>query len=477
MLSADSSQMPHRNRPGTKPRQPVRLFQTENRPLFETEKRSIMGMTYEEARAYLARVEAKGNLLGLESVRGLLEELENPQDRLKFVHIAGTNGKGSAMAYLEQTLQEAGYRVGRYISPSVFAYEEKIRVNGEWIPKEKVAQYVSEAADAIARLERAGAALPTIFEVETAVSFLYFVDQKCDLVLLEVGMGGAGDATNVVKTTILEMFASISLDHMEFLGDTIGKIALVKSGIMKKGVPAVSDAQDPEAEVVLRERAASEGAKIHFAAPDQIDLHRRELTGQTFSYKSHSEITIPLLGTYQLRNAALALEAVDELRVLGWQLPEETVKRGFANTRWPGRFEVLRAGGAGSGKAWAVMDGAHNPDAAVQLAQSLKAFFPGRRYVYVFGIFADKEYEKVIRITAPLADRIFTIQTPGNSRALPAQELTEAIRGSFSDREITTVGEDIFRALEMADAAAGEEDVIVAFGSLSFLAEVKRYFR
>ena len=435
-----------------------------------------MKMNYEQARAYLAGIEAKGNLLGLESVRCLLAELGDPQDRLKFVHIAGTNGKGSAMAFLEQTLQEAGYLVGRYISPSVFAYEEKIRVNGQWIPKEKVAEYVSVIAEAIGRLERASKPLPTIFEVETALSFLYFTDQKCDLVLLEVGMGGAEDDTNVVKTTVLEMFASISLDHMEFLGDTLEKIAFVKSGIMKRKVPAVSDAQDAGVENVLRERAAQNMAQIRFVDPSGIRLLARDVSGQTFAYKSHESITIPLLGTYQLRNAALALEAADELRALGWNISEEALQKGFAETKWPGRFEILRKGGAGTGNAWAVMDGAHNPDAAWQLMDSLKAFFPGRRILYVFGIFADKEYEKVIRITAPAADRIFTIQTPGNPRALPAGELTRAIERICPGKDVTTVGEDIPAALSMAEAAAGEEDVIAAFGSLSFLAEVKEYF-
>ena len=358
--------MPYRIRPGSKPRQPVRLFSYLFRNFIfrrrfcsptEKEKGSIMEMNYEQARAYLAGIEAKGNLLGLESVRVLLAELGDPQDRLKFVHIAGTNGKGSAMAFLEQTLQEAGYRAGRYISPSVFAYEEKIRVNGQWIPKEKVAEYVSVIAEAIGRLERASKPLPTIFEVETALSFLYFTDQKCDLVLLEVGMGGAEDATNVVKTTVLEMFASISLDHMEFLGDTLEKIAATKAGIIKPGCSAVCYDGAPEVTEVIRGVCEKLGVPLRCNDFSRLTPLSETLDGQEIAWDGRP-YRLALLGRHQLHNTATVMETVDSLRERGWEIPDEAVRTGLASVKWPARLEVL-----GRDPLF-LLDGGHNPQCA-----------------------------------------------------------------------------------------------------------------
>ena len=210
-------------------------------------------MNYEEAREYLDQVSKGGSVLGLDNMRELLKRLENPQDSLKFVHISGTNGKGSVLAYVSTVFKEAGYRTGRYISPTLFSYREKIQVNESFIGREDLARLTEEVKKAAEEMQNSGKGFPTIFEIETALAFLYFAEQKCDIVILETGLGGALDATNVITTSVMEVITSISMDHMEFLGDTLGKIALQKAGIIKPHTSVVSAVQDMEAMEVIRD--------------------------------------------------------------------------------------------------------------------------------------------------------------------------------------------------------------------------------
>lgn len=424
------------------------------------------GMTYEEARAWLDSISKKGSSLGLERMYDLVRELNNPQDQLKFIHIAGTNGKGSVMTYLEHTLKLAGYRVGRYLSPALFCYEETIRVNGRYITKEEVAELSDILKGACERLEAAGKDVPTIFEVETAMAFLHFQRHGCEIVLLECGMGGETDATNVVKNTILEIFSSISLDHMEYLGDTVQKIAQIKAGILKEGSVAVSDQQSAGVEAVLGGKAREKGIPIRFADEKQVTDVKRSVTEQTFSYRKHENMTICMAGTWQIRNACAALEAVDALRDLGWSLPENTVRAGFAGARLEGRFEIICR------EPMVIMDGAHNPEAALRLRETLEAYFPGKELVFIMGVFADKDYTQEIALTAPLAKRIYTVQTKDNPRALDAAVLAEAVRKINPD--VVCAG-SVPKALEQALGKAGDEDVIICFGSLSWLHEAREY--
>lgn len=424
-------------------------------------------MNYEEARAYLDQVSAKGNLLGLESIRILLRELGDPQDKLKFVHIAGTNGKGSVMAYAASILKEAGYRVGRYISPALFCYEERIQVNGDYITREAVARLVTEIAGARERIASRGEASTTIFEVETVMSFLYFVEQGCDLVLLETGMGGREDATNVVTTTLLEVIASISMDHMEFLGDTLEKIAWNKAGIIKKDTSVVSAFQQPEALEVLRSVCREQHASFRVMDRNEIKDIRYGLKEQQFSYRDMEHLRIHLAGICQIENAALAVDAVLELKKMGWEINEKQIRAGLDRTVWEGRFQVMRQQPA------VVIDGAHNPDAARVLMDAVKEYFPENKIYYIFGVFSDKEYDKIIGITAGRAAGIYTVQTKDNPRALPAERLTEEVRKVNPNAR--TVG-DVKKALELALEQAAPEDVILVFGSLSFLYEAKDFF-
>ncbi|MDD3796980.1 MAG: Mur ligase family protein, partial [Lachnospiraceae bacterium] len=322
-------------------------------------------MNYEEAREYLAGIAAKGNLLGLEPIRCLLQEMGNPQNELNFVHIAGTNGKGSVLAYTASILEQAGLRVGRYISPTLFSYEEKIQINEEYITKEAVARLVTEIRRARERAAAQGKPETTIFEVETVLSFLYFREQICDLVLLETGMGGREDATNVVERVLVEIIASISMDHMEFLGNTLEEIAWNKAGIIKKNTQVLSDLQQPEAEAVLRRVCRQQQATLYLVDKDQLGSVRYGLEEQSFDYRGLKNLVIHLAGTCQIGNAALALETIFALQREGFSISEEAIRTGLAKTRWPGRFQLLHK------NPQVIVDGAHNPQAAQVLMDAI----------------------------------------------------------------------------------------------------------
>ena len=482
-------------------------------------------MNYTEARAFIDRVAVKGNELGLDTITNLLELLGNPQDELKFIHIAGTNGKGSVLAYLYTVLREAGYTVGRYISPTLFSYRERIQVGEgrvvgdadreiqerkksagpeeslgtDYISREDFAECASMAVAAYEEMERRGRKLPTVFEVETAISLLYFKKRACDLVLLEVGMGGRLDATNIIRTPVLTVLTSISMDHMEFLGNTLAEIAWNKAGILKPGVPVVSAHQQPEAERVIREEAAAKGCPCAFARPEEITDVRENIFGeicgqtensrcdidrnkgelrerdyvcpvgyQSFVYAPFGRILIALAGPHQRENAALALECIGILRQSGYTISDEAVREGFRKTEWKGRFSVIHR------DPLVIIDGAHNPDAAKVLRRSIKEYFPKQRKYYIFGVFSDKEYDKIIEITAGLAEHIFAVETPDNPRALPARELAKAVsRVNPSVEAVESIAEAVRRSFQMA----GPDDVILVFGSLSFLAEAEQAVR
>lgn len=424
-------------------------------------------MNYTQARQYLDEISAKGNLLGLDSIKILLSEMGNPQERLKYIHIAGTNGKGSVMSYLGAVLKSAGYKVGRYISPTLFCYEERIQINGTYISQEDVARLVTKIAKARAQIEARGEASATIFEVETVMSFLYFVEQQCDVVLLETGMGGREDATNVVNTTILEILSSISMDHMEFLGDTLGQIAWNKAGIIKKGTRVVSDVQKPEAMEVIKQVCQEQQANLHILEKDGITDIRYGLKEQQFNYCGLKNLTIHLAGTCQIRNAALAVDAALILKELGFGIEENHIREGLETTNWEGRFQIVKE------DPMVIIDGAHNPDAAQVLMDAVHQYFDGKKIYYIFGVFSDKEYDKIIKITAPRAEKIFAVETKDNPRALPTEELVKAVQGINP----SAVGAyDVKKALKLAMEEASKEDVILVFGSLSFLWEAREFF-
>ena len=424
-----------------------------------------MIMNYEEARKYLTEVTKYGSVPGLDSIRELMRRLGNPQDKLKFIHIAGTNGKGSVLAYLSTILKKAGYRTGRYVSPTLFSYRERIQVDGERIRREELARLTEIVRDASEDMERDGLCHPTSFETETAVAWLYFAEQNCDIVVLETGMGGTLDATNIVRTTVLEILTPVSMDHMEFLGDTLAAIAGQKAGIIKPHTTVVSAPQEAEAMEVIEKTCREKECALHTVDQESLSDVVYGWDRQKLSYRSWKDIEISLAGRYQIQNAMTALETVNALRELGYKITDSDVYEGMRETVWRGRFTVIRK------KPAVILDGAHNPAAARELKASLEQYFSGRTLRYIFGMFRDKDHEKVIELTAPLAEHIITVETPDNVRATPAEALKE---------EVARVNPSVEAAKSIADAVektlsqASPEDVIVIFGSLSFLGEAER---
>lgn len=421
-------------------------------------------MDYWKARSLIDESLRFGGEISLKPITNLLRRLGNPQNDLKFIHLAGTNGKGSTGAYLEFVLREAGYRVGRFISPTLYEYRERIQINGEYISEESFGKWMDPVFAAIDEMKHAKEQLPSPFEIETALSFLYFREETCDLVLLECGMGGRLDATNVITSTVLSVITSISMDHMEYLGDTLEKIAGEKAGIIKEGVPAATCMQKPEVLGVLERTCREKNARFILADSREAVVKEASLDKMVFVYKNR-EITIHLAGSHQLENAVLALEALEALRALGYRITEKQIRSGLEKTQWNGRFTVLQT------HPYIIVDGAHNPDAAVKLKKSLQMYFPNRRKIFLMGVLKDKQYEEIARIMALEASVMIAMETPDNPRALPAGDLAQVLRRYHADvREAS----DLEEAVAAGIALANEEDVIVIFGSLSFIGDITR---
>lgn len=298
-------------------------------------------MNYQESREYIDRVTREiPSVLGLEHMRELMKRLGNPQEDLKYVHIAGTNGKGSVIAFLYSALSQAGYCVGRYVSPTLYSYRGRIAVAGQMIDRDSFALYLTQVADAIQVMTADGFPHPTAFEIETAVAFLYFKNKGCDLVLLEVGMGGNLDATNIINNTLLAVLVSISMDHMSFLGNTLAQIAEKKAGIIKDGCRVVTARQKPEAMQVIERISREHGAKCTIADASEAEMLKESCLGQTIRYRGE-EYEIPLAGVYQKENAVVALNALKVLDELGFPTAAEQKKEGLRTVNWNGRFTVI----------------------------------------------------------------------------------------------------------------------------------------
>ena len=443
-------------------------------------------MDYRQIRKYVDSAAAKGIVPGLESIRSLLAALGNPQKDRKVIHIAGTNGKGSTGAYLSYILAASGYRVGRYVSPAVFDECEKFQVL-ETIRDEKGKKkfkltYIKEEeqVDSITKIKHVmeqgwetGIRKPTVFEIETAVAFLELTKRHCDILVLEAGMGGRLDATNVIDEAECSVIVSISMDHMEFLGDTLEKIAGEKAGIIKRGSFVVSSPQEPEVEKILRETAAERNSAIFFARKKEVKNVVHSLEGMDVIYQEENgrelKIHSPLLGVSQVENVLAALKTAWVLKEKrGYSITEETIKEGIENTVWHGRFEILRI------KPFLIIDGAHNASAARKLAESIRLYFLDNKefhgkMIFVIGIFKDKEVEKIVADTAELADDIFTV-TPPSRRGLSSERLKEKIEGYLQGigekKHVESCG-TVENGFKMALKLAGKEDAVVMFGSLS----------
>lgn len=425
-------------------------------------------MTLQEAIAYIENYTWSTSRLGLERTVELLDRLGNPQDTLKFIHVAGTNGKGSTCAMTERILRAAGYRTGFYPSPFIENFRERIQVNGEYISEEalsRITETVSLAADAMEDH-------PSQFELITAIGMLYFKEKCCDIVVLEVGMGGALDSTNVIAPPLVAAITNIGLDHTEYLGDTVEKIARTKAGIIKPGTHAVSYKQLPAVEAVLREACAEKGVDIHFAAEPHELGH--SIDGQRFSYKGRS-YELALLGAHQLKNAAVVLEIIEQLRAQGYVISDNAISFGLREVRWPARFEVLGR------QPLFILDGGHNPQCAEALTESIREYVAdpdhGEQVTFLIGMLADKDYATTLGLLQPYGANYVCI-TPESPRALSAAKLAAAIRHIAADNNSPMphieVCENISEAIVHASALRLP---VIAFGSLYSAGTIRRTFR
>lgn len=423
------------------------------------EKTSEKIMTWPEAMEYVEELRKYGSVPGLANMENLCEKLGNPQKELSFIHVAGTNGKGSVSAFIFEILRAAGYRVGRYISPVIFDYRERIQAGGRLIAKKDLCRLMTEMKKLCGELVAEGKPHPTAFEIETAIAFEYFREKKCRLVVLETGLGGALDATNIVTNTVAAVFTSISFDHMGVLGDTLTKIAENKAGIMKPGAFAVALKGKSEVTAVLEKRAKELAIPLTWVDVREARGIKRSLERQAFSFGEYKNLTVSLPGSWQVENAMVSVQVISGLRKSGFSIPDMAVYRGLRDTFWPGRFQVL------SSKPYVIADGAHNRDAAARLAETVGFYFTNKRIIYIIGILRDKEQDEILKVTCPLAEQIFTIST-GGERGLSAYDLACMAR---KYHQSVTSADSVEEAVELAYLLADEETAIVAFGSLSYL--------
>ena len=421
-------------------------------------------MNYNEALEYVEAVSKYGIVPGLDSIRELCRRLGNPQDELKFVHIAGTNGKGSTLAYVSTILQSAGYRVGKYISPVIFEYRERIQIGKRMITKAALCEGLELIREICDRMVEDGFHHPTPFEIETALAFWYFRREQCDIVVLETGMGGLMDATNLITTTQVAVLVSIGMDHMQYLGKTLAEIAAQKAGIIKNACYVVSMKQQPEAMTVIEEVCRQKSCELCIADSSQATHIRYGMEKQFFDYAGYRKLEITMAGKFQIDNAALAVEVIRALEGCGYVISEKALRKGLKETQWKGRFSLLGK------KPFFVVDGAHNEDAAQKLADSIEFYFTNKRIIYIMGILRDKEYEKVISLTEKYADQIITV-TPANPRAMHAYELAQEVARIHPN---VTAVDSLEEAVEMSYLLAGKDDVIIAFGSLSYLGDLMK---
>ena len=416
-------------------------------------------MTLDEALHYIHAVCWKGSKPGLERISALLDLLGHPERKCKFVHVAGTNGKGSTCAMLASIFQAAGYKTGLYTSPYIVQFGERIQVNGQMIPDEAICELTEQIkpfADSI--FEQ-----PTEFEMVTALGFEYFAQQHCDIVICEVGMGGEFDATNVILPPEAAVLCNIGLDHTEFLGDTLEKIAATKAGIIKSGCDAVIYREQPSVEAVFEARCNAVGATLHKADFDSIRLLSHNLEGQVFDCDGYEALELPLLGDHQLHNAAVVLTAVDALRSRGWNLPEDAVRKGLKEVEWPGRFELLRK------EPLFIIDGGHNPQCIEALVKNIDDYLAGRELTVLTGVLGDKDFHCMYTNVAPFAKEFITV-TPDNPRALSAHDLAGYL-GSFG--KPVTACDTVADGVTLAVEHAGKDGVVLCYGSLYMLGDIK----
>ena len=405
-----------------------------------------------EAIEYIHSVYWKGSVYGLRRMYALLDKMGNPQDSLKYVHIAGTNGKGSTAAMTASILQKAGYRTGLYTSPYIYRFHERMQINGEQISDEDiiaVTEYVKPLADAMEES-------PTEFELVCCIAFEYFKRQKCDIVVLEVGLGGEYDATNVIKMPEVAVITNIGLDHTELLGNTLEEVAHAKAGIIKEGCNAVVYRAIPSVEAVFEEVCAQKNASLKKANFEDLQLKSLDLFGQVFDCGKWQNIQLPLLGDHQLHNASVVLSVAEALIEKGWKISEENVYEGIRDVSWPGRVDIVCR------DPLFIIDGGHNPQCIEARVKNIEDYLEGKRVIALTGVLADKDYGDMYQPIMPLIHEFVCI-TPDNPRKMEAEDLAKYLEAAGAKaRPCASTQEAVKTAIELA----GKDGAILCFGSL-----------
>lgn len=424
-------------------------------------------MTYEQAREFAKDAQKAGSVLGLTNIRNLMRELGDVQDKLPIIHIAGTNGKGSVGAYLDSIFRAGGLHVGRFCSPAVFTPLEVWQYDGENISKEEYAMVMSQVKSACDIMVSKGCGMPTLFEIETAAAFVWFSIKQPDMVLLEAGMGGLTDATNIVKKPLCSVITKIGYDHMQFLGETLAEIAEIKSGIIKEGCPVYSAPQEPEVEEIIRKKAQKMHSPIGVVKQEKLKQLVMDPEEIKFLYKGII-FESQMVGKFQMQNMALAAKVAfyrlrDFHRNMDYMgmLNICMIVNGIKKAKWPGRFEIIRR------EPYFIIDGAHNEDGARALAETVKECFKGQKINYIVGVFADKEYEAILQIMKDSCAKLIAV-SPDHPRALPNKKLAEAAQKYY--REVVCC--DSLK--EAAEQAKEGQRPVLAFGSLSYLGELRK---
>lgn len=415
--------------------------------------------------AYINELRWRSSRLGLDRIAELMERLGNPQDRMHIVHVAGTNGKGSTCAFIASILQSAGFCTGQFSSPYIIRFEDRIRVNGVDISESDL---LSVTMDVRAQAEQM-ADHPTEFELMTAVALVHFARSACDFAVVEVGLGGRLDSTNVVAAPEVCAIAPISFDHTALLGNTLEEIAGEKAGIIKPGAAVVSADQDPAALRVIEAACRQQGCGLSV-----VDRESLQGTHADFSYRQYRHLHIGLLGSYQPENAALAIEVIEQLRNRGFDISDGALRSGLESARWPGRFEIV------AHDPDFVVDGGHNPQGAAVLADSLKQNFPAKRPTFLIGVLEDKDYRHMLQAIIALGDTFVCIEPP-NPRALSAADLADAVRAAAAVRPSSgkeppkvIAAKDIPQGVAIAREEAGSDGLVCAFGSLYSIGDIER---
>ena len=431
-------------------------------------------MRYEEAMKYITEVGNFGSNYGLERTHKLLEYLGNPEKDLKLIHIAGTNGKGSTTSMITEILIGAGYKVGMYTSPFIEEFEERIQINGENIPKEKLAQLITKIKYAVDKVIEEGYNHPTEFEIITVLMFLYFGTEEVDFAVVEVGLGGRLDSTNVI-TPILSVITSISFDHTNLLGNTLEEIAAEKAGIIKSCIPTVIYPQEEMAERVISSKCQELDSKLYKINKEDaklINIIKEDKIYQQVKVKLDDEydVKLPLLGEHQILNLAVALKALEVIKDKAPKLNRERIVKSLATVRWNGRLEIM------SNSPYVVIDGAHNIQGITQLDKNIKKYFEYKDMYLILGILADKDVEDMVKVITPKAKKVFTV-TPNSMRAETAEELLEEVK---KYNESCEAYNDYKNAFEDALKLCKKDDLLLISGSLYMIGEmrgiIKKYF-